>query len=86
MIPAAWIAIGCHGPYVQQGTVRPMACPSGWTARGWRRAPAEGARRVRAWRRPGDHRTVVVLHLNGVKWLPAIHKREGPSELFGVVL
>lgn len=86
MIPAAWIAHGDHGPYITHGTVPPMACPSGWTERGWRRAMAEGARRVRAWRRPGDHRTVVVMHLDGVDWLPAVHKREGPSKSFGVAL
>lgn len=86
MIPAAWVATGCHGPYITQGDVPLTGCPSGWTARGWRRALAEGARRVRAWRRPGDHRTIVVIHLDGVDWLPATHGREGPSKLFGVAL
>jgi hypothetical protein len=29
---------------------------------------------------------VEVMHLDGVDWLPAVHKREGPSKSFGVAL
>lgn len=86
MIAAAWVATGTHGLYVSQDWTEPVAPPAGWTASGWRRALAEGARRVRAHRRSGDRRGVVTITHAGRSWLVAVHGRVGLPRLLGVLL